>query len=99
MKKSISLILAVIFALSTFAICGMAADEPLTGVYAIQDDLLADDGVDRKINLYEHNGTYYLFVPASVKLALADFVVSTWDPKMKWMWGEALLGYALDEVV
>ena len=30
--------------------------------------------------------------------ALADFVTSTWDPKMKWMWGEALLGYALDEL-
>ena len=30
--------------------------------------------------------------------ALADFVKSTWDPKMKWMWGEALLGYALDEL-
>lgn len=29
---------------------------------------------------------------------LADFVVDTWDPKMKWMWGEALLGYALDEL-
>ena len=29
---------------------------------------------------------------------LADFVVATWDPKMKWMWGEALLGYALDEL-
>ena len=29
---------------------------------------------------------------------LADFVASTWDPKMKWMWGEALLGYALDEL-
>ena len=29
---------------------------------------------------------------------LADFVKSTWDPKMKWMWGEALLGYALDEL-
>ena len=29
---------------------------------------------------------------------LADFVVTTWDPKMKWMWGEALLGYALDEL-
>ena len=28
---------------------------------------------------------------------LADYVVSTSDPKMKWMWGEALLGYALDE--
>ena len=28
---------------------------------------------------------------------LADFVASTWEPKMKWMWGEALLGYALDE--
>lgn len=28
---------------------------------------------------------------------LADFVASSWDPKMKWMWGEALLGYALDE--
>lgn len=30
--------------------------------------------------------------------ALANFVASTWDPKMKWMWGEALLGYALDEL-
>lgn len=29
---------------------------------------------------------------------LADFVASTWDPKMKWMWGEALLGYALDRL-
>ena len=29
---------------------------------------------------------------------LADFVTSTWDPKMKWMWGEALLGYALGEL-
>ena len=29
---------------------------------------------------------------------LADFVTSTSDPKMKWMWGEALLGYALDEL-
>lgn len=76
MKKTISLILAVIFALSSFAICGLAADEPLNGVYAFQDDLLADDGVDRKINLYERNGTYYLFVPASVSLNLADFVVS-----------------------
>ena len=29
---------------------------------------------------------------------LADFVASSWDPKMKWMWGEALLGYAMDEL-
>ena len=29
---------------------------------------------------------------------LADYVTSTWEPKMKWMWGEALLGYALDEL-
>lgn len=29
---------------------------------------------------------------------LADFVAASWDPKMKWMWGEALLGYALDEL-
>ena len=28
---------------------------------------------------------------------LADFIVRTSEPKMKWMWGEALLGYALDE--
>ncbi|MBU0936380.1 MAG: glycoside hydrolase family 88 protein [Spirochaetes bacterium] len=27
--------------------------------------------------------------------ALADFVCRSWDPKMKWMWGEALLGFAL----
>ena len=30
--------------------------------------------------------------------ALADYVVKSFDPKMKWMWGEALLGYALDEL-
>ena len=29
---------------------------------------------------------------------LADYVSATSDPKMKWMWGEALLGYALDEL-
>lgn len=28
-------------------------------------------------------------------VALADRVVRTFDPRMKWMWGEALLGYAL----
>ena len=30
--------------------------------------------------------------------SLADFVTKSFDPKMKWMWGEALLGYALDEL-
>ena len=29
---------------------------------------------------------------------LADYIAATADPKMKWMWGEALLGYALDEL-
>ena len=29
---------------------------------------------------------------------LADFVKESFEPKMKWMWGEALLGYALDEL-
>ena len=29
---------------------------------------------------------------------LCDYVAATMDPKMKWMWGEALLGYALDEM-
>ena len=28
---------------------------------------------------------------------LADYITSVTEPKMKWMWGEALLGYALDE--
>jgi len=28
-------------------------------------------------------------------LKLARGIVKTWDPKMKWMWGEALLGHAL----
>ena len=31
-------------------------------------------------------------------LKLADYVTATSEPKMKWMWGEALLGYALDEL-
>ena len=30
--------------------------------------------------------------------SLADYITKTSDPKMKWMWGEALLGYALDEL-
>ncbi|MBN2504939.1 MAG: glycoside hydrolase family 88 protein [Bacilli bacterium] len=29
---------------------------------------------------------------------LADEITATWDPKMKWMWGEALLGYALTKL-
>ena len=41
----------------------------------------------------EFNKTYYDKVTS-----LADFVTATWDPKMKWMWGEALIGYALDEL-
>lgn len=28
-------------------------------------------------------------------LELAQSIASSWDPKMKWMWGEALLGYAM----
>ena len=40
----------------------------------------------------EFNKEYYEKVKR-----LADFIVSSSDPKMKWMWGEALLGYALDE--
>lgn len=29
---------------------------------------------------------------------LADYITKTSDSKMKWMWGEALLGYAIDEL-
>ena len=31
-------------------------------------------------------------------ISLADYITASSDPKMKWMWGEALLGYALDEL-
>ena len=31
-------------------------------------------------------------------VALADYITGKIDPKMKWMWGEALFGYALDEL-
>jgi unsaturated rhamnogalacturonyl hydrolase len=31
-------------------------------------------------------------------IKLADFIVSDWDPKMKWMWGEALLGFSLSKL-
>ena len=40
-----------------------------------------------------YNEEYYLKVKR-----LADFITATTEPKMKWMWGEALLGYALDEL-
>ena len=39
------------------------------------------------------NQEYY-----SKVVRLADYITKTSDPKMKWMWGEALLGYALDEL-
>lgn len=39
------------------------------------------------------NEEYYAKV-----VRLADYITKTSDPKMKWMWGEALLGYALDEL-
>ena len=39
------------------------------------------------------NREYYAKVES-----LADFIAATCDPKMKWMWGEALLGYALGEL-
>ena len=39
------------------------------------------------------NQEYY-----SKVVRLADYIIKTSDPKMKWMWGEALLGYALDEL-
>ncbi|MBR5144780.1 MAG: glycoside hydrolase family 88 protein [Clostridia bacterium] len=39
------------------------------------------------------NEKYY-----SKVVKLADYITKTSDPKMKWMWGEALLGYALDEL-
>ena len=29
---------------------------------------------------------------------LANYIITAMEPKMKWMWGEALLGYALDEL-
>ncbi len=40
-----------------------------------------------------YNESYY-----KKACALADYTVSSREPKMKWMWGEALLGYALDEL-
>ena len=30
--------------------------------------------------------------------SLAKYIITSMEPKMKWMWGEALLGYALDEL-
>ena len=41
----------------------------------------------------EYNKKYYDKV-----CELATNLTKTIDPKMKWMWGEALLGYALDEL-
>ena len=40
-----------------------------------------------------YNEEYY-----SKVVRLADYITKTVNPKMKWMWGEALLGYALDEL-
>jgi len=31
-------------------------------------------------------------------IQLVDHITNTWNPKMKWMWGEALFGYALSEL-
>lgn len=34
----------------------------------------------------------------ALALRLAEQIRTTWDPKMKWTWGEALLGYALSRL-
>ncbi|PKK92768.1 MAG: hypothetical protein CVV61_08055, partial [Tenericutes bacterium HGW-Tenericutes-6] len=31
-------------------------------------------------------------------IKLNHYITKTWDPKMKWMWGEALYGYSLSRL-
>jgi unsaturated rhamnogalacturonyl hydrolase len=31
-------------------------------------------------------------------IELADYITNTWKPRMKWMWGEGLLGHALSQL-
>lgn len=77
MKKIIAFVLAAVMAFSAFAVCGVAAETPaISNVYVEQKDLNSDDA-DRKVNWYEANGEYYLFIPSSVNYLFADFVVES----------------------
>lgn len=74
MKKLIAILLSMVFAFSAFAIGGFAATPAISGVHIVQSDSNSDD-VYRVINWYETDGTYYLFIPASIDYNTAWFVV------------------------
>ena len=77
MKKIIAFVLAIVMAFSVLSVCSVAAETPaISNVYVEQKDLKSDD-TDRKVNWYQANGEYYLFIPASVSYPLADFVVES----------------------
>lgn len=75
MKKIIAVILSAVIAFSAFAVSSFAESPAISGVHIAQWDTNGDDGVDRVINWYEYNGTYYLFIPASIDYNSAWFVV------------------------
>lgn len=75
MRKIISILLAAVIAFSAFSVSGFAASPAISGVHIAQWDTNGEDGVDRVINWYEYNGTYYMFIPASIDYDQAWFVV------------------------
>ncbi len=84
MKKFVSVLLAMMIAFSTFALAGYAEEAPaLANVAVSQLDDDSEDGVDRVIKWYEVNGTYYLFIPASIDYEKAELTLPVSTEKQK----------------
>ena len=69
MKKVISVLLALVFALSGLSVVAFAADE--SGITEFSVESVIDSGSAAiKTEWYEINGVYYIFLPKAISPAL-----------------------------
>lgn len=76
MKKLLSVFLAIVFAFSSVAIIAYAGEDALNA-YIIQKDIIptGKESAERKIDAFGANGEYYFFIPSSIDVRRALFVV------------------------
>lgn len=76
MKRILSVILAMVFMLSSFAVLAYADDNAKLDAYILQLEI-SNKGAQRKVDAYDIDGVYYFFVPSSINKNLAVFVVNS----------------------
>ena len=77
MKRIISVLLALVFVLSSFAVLAYADKKAAKlDAYILLDDG-NDDTTERLVDAYEIDGEYYFFVPVSMNKFITKFVVNS----------------------